>query len=453
MSETGNLDTLEKIILYSLVTTSIITAVIYISFSSAYFFGDDFELIAQAINGTSLFNPISSHLRPVVRAHFILLKFTNFSPLFSHFFSFILHIIASASFFLFLRSIYGEKIAYFSSILFFSIYRADEAVFWISASGILYCFIFSFLSIYFYNRKKFLLSAILLIMAIFSYELWIIVPLGYILLKKEKFLKYLSLFLTIPYATALFLTKSNVLQSYGGFSLKHLPVKTGIYLWRTLSPFGSLPANWVFILLSLTLVIYFTLLIFKKKENFFFPILLYLVPTAIFSFSSIIPSRFYYFPVAAIVIFLFIGLRTTAKEPKIIIFLVIVYLIFISPLILYLDSIDYKNFSNMHKKIISEAETALSVVNTGDVVEFTIGKFPDYPKKFIKSLRGTLKPVFVRQRAVAHLIYPQDIVTLVLFKKGLSAKFLPCGNNLQRKKIHIGNFLLVNRICFKVIPR
>lgn len=441
------------IIIYPLIISALAAFAIYLGFSTNYFLGDDFELLVQAINGVSLFKPVSVHIRPVLRLHFQLVKIFGSNPFLFHLLSLFLHMVASISLYIFLKDLYSQTTALISSLFFFLIFRANEVVFWISAAGILYCFIFSFLSMHFYLRRKVWLSGIFLILALFSYELWVVIPVVFLIFRKDRLLLYSSFMLGVLFFILEYFKLGPFLGKYGGFSLKQLPFRMTVYIWKTVSPFGGLPPEPIFFFMFIALLGVLVYFITKKDIKLILPLAIYLTSSFILSFSSIIPSRFYYFPVGAMVIFLALGLESSLKEIRVISVFLAGYFLVISPVILYLDGKDYRNFSTMHLKLMLTTEQLLEGAVPGDRVEYKIGKLPDFTRLYLSSIKGTAKIVFVRKRALGRLIYPEDLITLSLWKRGLRPQFAPCNHFYPSIDVIIGEPPPVHRICFTVSKR
>lgn len=69
----------------------ILSLLVYLRFANNGFWGDDWPLLADAIRGASPIEPVSAHIRPIVRLHFLLYHLSQ-SPLFFHLAQLGLHI-------------------------------------------------------------------------------------------------------------------------------------------------------------------------------------------------------------------------------------------------------------------------------------------------------------------------------------------------------------------------
>ena len=90
--------------------------------------GDDFELIGSALAGVSPFEPVSAHLRPIVRLHFLLYRWIPLPEFFGSL-SLLLHVLASAAVFRALEATHGRRVALPAALLFLGSFLANEVVF------------------------------------------------------------------------------------------------------------------------------------------------------------------------------------------------------------------------------------------------------------------------------------------------------------------------------------
>ena len=77
---------------------------VYVGHIPDFFMGDDFELIGDALAGVSVFEPVGTHLRPIIRLHFLAYRWIP-SPEFFGALSLLLHVLASGAVFLVLNVI------------------------------------------------------------------------------------------------------------------------------------------------------------------------------------------------------------------------------------------------------------------------------------------------------------------------------------------------------------
>ncbi len=459
-SDFKRFDKLERISIIILSVGFLSTLFIYIFFSFRLFYlFDDFQLLVEAkkYGFENLFLPIGTHLRPIMRFHFIIASLFFYKPIINNLISVIIFIILLYSFFLILKEIYNRKIAIFSLFFFtiFSLY--NEAIYWISANGVLYNFIFLNLSLYFYLKEKKFLSFLFITLSFFSYETWLLIfPLIFFvkISKKHKlrdfftepviFFSLLLIILQIIY-NRIFHIKIN---SYGTIhSLSELPYRLMIYFVRALSPLYT-PDYSFFLVLMILAIIGAIIIMFLSNFNFkyTYPLTLYFGASTIFLLSAKIGSRFYLIPIAGLSIILSIVIVYLINLSKkgffgVFIFLLLTYFVIIPPLSLYIDGIDYNGISNIYKTLILKNENKFESVKIGNrlLLEIRIDN-KLLIKYFLNKIIKKRKLIYYREKSIGGFIYPNDFVDFILIKKGLISKRISCVKNLRKKikKISIG---------------
>lgn len=174
------------IVIYLLIATIAVFMPLYIN----YFVGDDFTWLRWARDSQ---NPLSYFVnsngffyRPGARFYFLLMyKLFWLNETFYHFVSIILHFsIASVLFVLVKRVSKDYLLSIVVAFIFLILSSHQEAIFWISATGILFTSLFALLSILFYsywkeNQKQryFALSLSFMVLSFFFHEQGVVVPL------------------------------------------------------------------------------------------------------------------------------------------------------------------------------------------------------------------------------------------------------------------------------------
>lgn len=293
-----------------------------------------------------------------------------------------------------------------------------------------------------------------MLLSLLSYELWVVLPFAFLLFRKEKWLTYFSFFLTLPYFLMENSVSGSLLNSYGGFSIKQLPLRFSIYIFRLFSPFGRLPGYEFFVALSLA-VVFFLVYALKEDKALAFPVILFSISALVLSFSKFVPSRFYYFPLAGIFILLSQGVFSIRKKLKVIARVLAFYLMILNPILVYLDGQDYRIYSRIHRTIVENGKGVFSQIKAGERVRFLIGKFPDFLGLFIYRyrIRGTVKLFYRRPKSIGGIVYPADLVTLLLWQRGLIQKTIPCKESIIEKEVSLGREPPFISYCFIVLKK
>jgi hypothetical protein len=409
-----------------------------------FFMGDDFELIGDALAGVSPWEPVATHLRPVVRLHFQLYRWIPSAAFFGAL-SVVLHALASGAVFLALRETHGRLVAIPSALFFFSCFLANEVVFWSSSSAVLYCTIFSCLALAAFARGRVVLACLGLIPAALSYELWLVVPPLFLFHYRR------ARELIAPFAMAgaylalhLFTFGAAGASSYGGFSFTELPERFAIYAYRLLSPLAGTPSLAASLALSLLLL---TLFAFRGYR---WPATLYLGSALIFSLSSHVSSRFYYFPSLALVVVVSLGVLSARRPARVAAAAVAIYLAVASPWINGLDGEDYLQKARLHEQLYEAFAARIDLLGAGDSAVVVNRLGPEPLEALAASRVGRPKLIYVRGPAMAGMIYPDDAVRMALWDRDERPREAPCAGAM----IDVGRSGPVrSRYCFQVAPR
>jgi hypothetical protein len=418
--------------------------VVYAGHVPDFFMGDDFELIGDALAGVSPFEPVSTHLRPVIRLHFLLYRWVP-SPAFFGALSLLLHALASGAVCLALRETHGRAVALPAALLFFSCFLANEAVFWASSAAVLYCTIFSCLALAAFARGKVLAACLWLIPAALSYELWLVLPLLFLFhFRKARELIAPFLMVGCYVALHLFAFGAEGASSYGGFSFAELPVRFAIYAYRFLSPLAGTPS------LAASLALTLLLLILLAFRHYRYPAVLYLASALIFSLSAHVSSRFYYFPSLALILVVVLGLQSMRRPVRVVSAVMATYLAVASPWINGLDGEDYLQKARLHEELFDAVAARVDVLGRGETAMIVNRLGPDRLASLQSRRVGRPKLVFVRGPAMAGMIYPDDAVRMALWERAERPEHVPCSG----KTIEVGRQGSVrSTYCFRIAPR
>jgi hypothetical protein len=424
--------------------SSAVSLAVYVGHVPDFFMGDDFELIGDALAGVSPFEPVSTHLRPVIRLHFLLYRWIP-SPAFFGALSLLLHALASGAVFWALRETHDRNVAIPGALLFFSCFLANEAVFWASSSAILYCTIFSCLALAAFARGRVATACLWLVPAAMSYELWLVVPLLFLFhFRKARELIAPFAMSAVYLGLHVFVFGAEGASSYGGFSIAELPARFAIYAYRFLSPLAGAPSLLASLALTLLLL---TLLALPRYR---YPAVLYVVSALIFSLSAHVSSRFYYFPSLALVLVVAIGLQSPRRGLRVVSAVVASYLAVASPLINGLDGEDYLQKAELHRELYEAFEARIDRLGEGESAVIVNRLGPDRLAALATQRVGRPKLVYVRGPAMAGMIYPDDAVRMALWTRAERPVRAPCSG----ATIEIGRQGAVrSTYCFRVTSR
>ncbi len=444
----------QKFLIIFLVLSAAASSAVFIRYSlKSYFLLDDFTLLVESQDfPADLLRPILCHFRPVERLHFALHKVWAYRPWAFYLTGLLLHFLACAMAFLLLRRLFDSYTALTASLLLLLGFPFNETLFWISAAGVSYSFLFSAAAIYFFEREKYLLSMVFTLLAALSYETWVVLP-AYFLVKglKKPGARKALLFAILLAAGHLLLFKvfSFSLSAYGGLPpLKQIPLRIIFYLLRTFLPFSVSTAG--LLLAGLALLLLFWLHFRQDGSRAWLAAIFYFVPAFIFLFSAKIASRFFYFPYFALSL-LVAGMLRQGRRLAAIGGILILYLAFLSPAINYLDSQDYLKLAAAHRGIVKEGGRMLASASPGDVYLLLNCFDFSFPRYFAFHHQGRNKLIYERKGAIGGLIFPHDLVNFILMRRGLWS--LPQENCSSAKVVKIGGGRQLSSYCFKVIRR
>ncbi|HSN56088.1 MAG TPA: hypothetical protein VLT32_15545 [Candidatus Sulfomarinibacteraceae bacterium] len=411
----------------------------YLGHVGDFFLSDDFELVVGTIEGASLLEPISDHLRPMVRLHFLLY---NLAPTHLAFglASLLLHAACCFALYALLSALYGHRPASLAALAQFACFLGSGAVFWASAVGILYCLLFSSLSLLAFVRGRLLTSTLLLVLAAASYELWLVVPPLMTLLACRRRDLVVPWVLALAYLAAyiaLFGPRLGV--SYGGVAVAELPVRLSISAFRLVSPFAGEPPAW----LGVVLMVPLAALLWDPR--FRFPVLAYAASAVLLSPASDFAGRFQYIPSAALVLILVLGLaaRPAAAAPAA---AALAGLLVVSPVVVWLDGGDYGRLAALHEELVREVGEELAPIPAGSFVILDNRLGPEPLLEYSATVRGTPKVVFVRGPGIGGMILPRTLVVFLLDRRGLA----PVASDCRGTRIQVGDGPPRSHYCFRI---
>jgi hypothetical protein len=424
--------------------SAVASLAVYLTHVPDYFMGDDFELIGDALAGVSPFQPVSTHLRPIIRLHFMLYRWVP-SAWFFGALSVLLHALASGAVFLALRETHGRTVAAPAALFFFGSFMANEAVFWASSAAALYCMIFSGLALASFVRGRPVVSYAWLILAALSYDLWVVVP--FLLLfhaRRAREIVFPFTLMAAYYGLHVAVFGGSGASAYGGFSLSQLPARFAVYAQGYLLPLAdSLP-------LAGALVLMAGLLSLLAVPRYRFAAVLYTVSALVFSLSVHAPSRFYYFPSLALVLIVSLGLQSTRRGMRAAAGLLAVYLAVASPWINALDGKDYRREADLHQELFDVVSSRVGQLDDGEAAVIVNRLGPERLKSLWNQRSGRPKILFVREPAMAGMIYPDDAVRMALWTRDERPERAPCTG----RTILVGRERAVrSTYCFRIGPR
>lgn len=275
---------------------ALVSVCTWASFATNGMWGDDWMLYAGALRGAGLDDTISYHFRPLARLQFAAFAHLPSASVF-HLASLAIHLFVSWAVFLYLRSRESERVARIACLLFAGSFLANEAIYWISATGPLMCLLFILVAARAWRKRKPLVTSALLLAAAMSYELWIV---GLVLLLFEGTRPWRhfvgpALVLALFVCVEMFLVGGGAVTSYGGSLGLQTVQRIALCGFRAVSPLSEPPGIF---LSAVTIALIAALGGVRRYRP---PVALYLTSVAILSLSSMMSSRFYYVPVFALV--------------------------------------------------------------------------------------------------------------------------------------------------------
>ena len=430
-----------RVVTLAALASALVSLVVYVRHMPDFFFGDDFELIGDALAGRSPLAPVGGRFRPILRLHFLLYRLVPSPSLFGAL-SLALHVLATAAVYHALSRSHGRAVARLTALLFFAAFLANEAVYWASAAGVLYGMFFSAMALASFSRGRVLGSCIWLLLAALSYEAWIVVPFLFAL--ERRTLRDLA----PPFALVglwcglqLALFGTDGLSAYGGISLGELPRRFSIYAYRLLFPLAKGFPSWLALALALVLL---SLLLSRRLR---FAGLLYAGPALVFSLSAHVSSRFYYFPALGLTLLLALGIASSARLFRHVATLLALALVALSPWINVLDGRDYRRKAELHRELYEAVSARLDAIPSGESAVIVNRLGPERLQALGADPDGRPKLTYVRRQAMAGMIRAEDAVRMALWDRAQGPEATTCSG----RTLEVGHTGEVrSTYCFRV---
>ena len=327
-----------------------------------------------------------------------------------HLLNIILHSINTILVFILVKKLYGEKIAFFSSLLFGVHPLNTEAITYISGTADPLFFLFCLLSIIFFLRERYFLSYLFFIISFLSKEIGVITPFYLLVIlygrgeeNKKNIKTIIPFFLIIILYVVFRFNFTNVSQKIPiSFRNRFLTSFKSYLLYLSLIIFPyklhmERSLNWVLkftdigFLSGFLIFIFSIFLVFKFRKNrkVIFPYLWFLVN--FFAVSGIfiqlnanLSEHFIYSGIAGIVIYLPLFLKKFIKKEKVFTFLLCI-LCLIYGIRSVLRNFDWKNPEKFYEKAISQSSACALHHNLG-IECLKKGKYDEAIKEFKKTL-------------------------------------------------------------------
>jgi hypothetical protein len=422
-----------------------ISLALYVGFATNGFWGDDWELGAQAVRGASLADPISSHLRPMVRALFLLFRWTD-SPGAFHSISILFHLLTALAIYSVTKPLYGLQIGRLSALCFFAAFPANEAVFWTSAVGVVLCLLFSLLALRAWTSGRPIVAAALLVPASLSYELWLVAIPLFFLVRRGRARDWLPTFAVFGVFVLAYMRNfgSGGVTAYGGWKWTAIPERLATYAYHVVAP-TSASVGTIAALVLLAALLAGAL----WAPTLRLPVVLYLSSTAILALAEteIMVSRFCYFPQLAIVLVVLL-LKDTGRIGRWVGTGLAAYLLIASPLWIFVDGEDYRDLATFYTKVAISTNSALAKASPGDSFGVLNKTTPAQLIELVQGFRGRPKAAFVRGAGLYGALYLPDIVTLELYARGLAPEE---NQTCSGRRLEFGDGPPVARYCFDVV--
>jgi len=334
----------------------------------------------------------------------------------------------------------GNRIAAPIALIFFSSFLANEAVFWVSAVGILYCTIFSVTAFFEFTRGRSIRAALWLVPGALSYELWMITPLLFLFCRRIRDLVIPFLMVVLYFGLQFFLVGGGSVSSYGGFSLDAFPFRFSAYIAELFSPMTGAPPVWIAWVLT---VLALGMLAFPRYR---LPAAIYCSSALLFSLSADVPSRFHYIPSLALISMAVLAMQDPRFLPSILGTCIAGYMAIVSPWINFVDGRDYEAKAALHEQIYSELGSELDRLTVGDSAVLVNRLGPERLVALQSALQGRPKPLFVRGGAIGGMVYPDDLVRIRLAERGSEPTPVECDG----QQIEVGRGDVLSYLCFRV---
>lgn len=422
-----------------------VSLILYAGFATNGFWGDDWELRAQAIRGASLVDPISSHLRPMVRALFLLTRRAS-SPIAFHALSILLHLLTAIAAYSLTKKLYGPQVGRLCALCFFASFPANEAVYWASAVGVVLCLLFSLLAARAWAFDRSILAAVLLVPAALSYELWLVAIPLFFLIRRGRARDWLPTLAVLGGFVLAYVRAFGAggATAYGGWKWTEIPERLTTYAYHAAAPTSGSVGAMVAIVLLAALVA-----AVMWAPTLRLAVALYSSATAILALAETggLVSRFCYVPQLALVLIVLL-LKDTGRIGKWIGTGLTTYLLVASPLWNYLDGRDYRELAKFYTKVAASTNSSLASASAGDAFGFLNRTTPAPLIALLQSARGRPKVAFVRGAALYGAVYLPDIVALELQARDLAPQE---DETCAGRRLEIGDGAPVARYCFHVI--
>ena len=424
-----------------------ISLILYVGFATNGFWGDDWALRAQAVRGASLVDPISSHLRPMARAFFGLLRWTD-SPVAFHSISILLHLLTAVAVYSLTTVLYGAQIGRLAALGFFTAFQANEAVYWASSVSVILCLLFSLLALRAWAVGRPRIAAALLVPAALSYELWLAaIPLLF-LIRRGRIRDWILLGAVFGafVVTYLWTIGSGGATSYGGWKWVAIPERLATYAYHLFAPTSGSVGVIVALVVLGTLVAAATWV-----PTLRIPVTLYLSSATVLALAEtqVMVSRFSYFPQLALVL-MFLLMKDIGRIGRWIGAGLMTYVLVVSPFWNFIDGRDYRDLAAFEATVAASTQSALADAKPGDSFGFLNQTTPAPLIELIQSFRGRPKTAFVRGAALHGAVYLPDAVTLELHGRDLAAEE---NHTCSGRRFEFGNGAPVSRYCFNVIAK
>jgi len=430
-----------------LLPAALLAGGIYLFFSFQRFFMlDDFPLFLQADTLASLLDTVGGRLKPIARLHFLALRALGAGPVLFNLVSLALHAAAAFALYLALKRSAGPGVGLPAALLFFGHFSHNEAVFWVSAAPVLYCMVFCCFAVFWVEKAKPGPALACLVFASLSYELWLVLPVYFLLARRWRWLCAAAALAAVHAAAALL--TGVALAGYGGApAAGEIPLRLVFYGFRALFPFTAYPP-FPFALLLLAAAVAAGMALWRRGRAaaWALPLSWYGAPALIFLFSSRIPSRFFYFPAAAVAVAL-VSLARVRSRWRYLGLALIAYSALLSVLLNVQDGRDYRAFAAEGKDLLRWGE-AVREAETGDRVLVVDRIRESIPARHTRRHRGRPKLLFERRGGLGGLIYPRDYVDFLLKGRGLHA--VPARDCRGALRVDVGTDEPVSRHCFRI---
>jgi hypothetical protein len=178
--------------------------------------------------------------------------------------------------------------------------------------------------------------------------------------------------------------------------------------------------------------------------------LLYASSALIFSLSTHVASRFYYFPALALTLFVVLGLQSPGRHVRLVSAVFVAYLAVTGPWINALDGDDYARKADLHRELYYAFAARIDRLAEGEQAIVVNRLGPERLEALAAQRVGRPKLDYVRLPAMAGMIYPDDAVRMALWERAGRPESTTCSG----RTIEVGNGGDVrSTYCFRIAPR